>query len=347
MKKFLLILAASGVLASVPVSAQTPSSVQQYQDVQRQQEQMRKMKEEKEMSPEQAPELYPGENADVGPQFLLKAMPRRQWVEASVDSQYYYTSNAFLTKETTPGSNTDTGVLVSTVQVAFAPTPFEVPGGQLAPRLGFRHQWYNYGMDQTSAQDLPSGLNSLDFDAQTLFVDATYRFAQLWSASIGLDATRLLGHEPPMVDYQEFYKELVPHIGIERVFPINDNVAVSLGYNNYTHVTSVDPFPSSNANNRMEHSFLLTYTQQIIPNLIAQPYYRFTYSDYEHFTNNNIRTDMLHTLGLSVAYYFNNWASVRTFMSYDNNDSEGNATSDAFDYENINAGGGVNLTLRY
>ena len=347
MNKCLSILLGLGVLSVAPVFAQTPA-IQQYQDVQRQQEQQKKMKEGQDNKvPQQAPELYPGENTDVGPQLLLRAMPRRQWVEASADSQYYYTSNVFLTKETRPGGNTDTGVLVSTIQVALAPTPFDVPGGQIAPRLGFRHQWYNYGMDQTSQQDLPNGLNSLDFDAETLFVDATYRYGQLWTATLGLDATRLLGHEPPLADYQEFYKELVPHFGVERLFPINDNVGLSVGYNNYTHVTSVDPTPSSNVNNRMEHSFILTYTQQIIPNLVAQPYYRYTFTDYSNFETYLKRSDMLHSVGMSLAYYFNNWASIRGFVSYDTNNSHGNPSSSSFNYENINTGGGVNLTFKY
>jgi len=343
------VMAGLGWLGLASLQAQTPPAVQQYQSIQRQQEQLDKLNGNQTGAvPDKAPELYPGENADVGPQMLLRAQPRRQWVEASFDSQYYYTSNTFLVKETSPGSNTDTGVLVSTAQVALVPTPYAIPGGELSPRLGFRYQWYNYGLDQTSNQDIPiGGLNSLDFDSATLFAEVAYRFQQFWNFNVGVDGTQLMSHEQTRTtsDYHVFYKELVPRLGIERTYAINDNVGLSLAYNFYYHITQTDPVPYGNMNDRYDNSLTLTYTQQIIPRLVAQPYYRYTFTDYSGPTVK--RSDMLHTVGMTMAYYFNNWASVRTFVSYDTNNSHGNPTSSAFNYENINTGGGVNLTFKY
>src|ERR1700722_7930543 len=81
-----------------------------------------------------APELYPGEADDVGPQSVLSLKPRRTLFEGSADSQYYYTDNAFLDHSTRVTS----GMLVSTVQFALAPTPYQLGEGQYAPRIGFR-----------------------------------------------------------------------------------------------------------------------------------------------------------------------------------------------------------------
>jgi hypothetical protein len=81
------------------------------------------------------PSLYKDEADDVGPQFVLKvAKPRKQWLEASADLQFGYTSNMNLTEEAT----TETSLLVSTAQIAVAPEPFTVAGGQLALRAGYR-----------------------------------------------------------------------------------------------------------------------------------------------------------------------------------------------------------------
>src|SRR4051812_1274268 len=46
-----------------------------------------------------APELYLGESADVGPQFLVIEKHRKTFFEAGVDTQLLYTSNVLLTEK--------------------------------------------------------------------------------------------------------------------------------------------------------------------------------------------------------------------------------------------------------
>jgi hypothetical protein len=297
-------------------------------------------------SEEKVPEIVPGETADIGPQLLLRAQPRRQWVQASVDSQYYYTSNAFLTEEVDNNDNTDTGLWVNTAEFAIAPSPFDVPYGQLYPRLGFRYQWYNYGMDQNDDQDLPGiGLNALDFDVQTVFTDLTYRFLENWSAAIGFEWNRFLGHESPIDNYSEFYKEYVPWFGIERQFPLFDgNAAASVGYSNYTHFTNVDPLPRSWVNDRMDHNLTVSYTHVLFERLGIQPFYRFQYTDY---WGNGSRNDFLHTFGTYLSWTFNEWVSLRTFASYDIKESHDADEALTIDYHKLDTGGGLNLTFRY
>src|SRR5262249_37013186 len=89
-----------------------------------------------------APELYPEESSHVGPQTVLKMKPRRTLFEAMADVQYFYTDNMFLTEKQKHGAD----VLVSTAQFALAPSPYDFAGGALAPRVGYQHQWFDYGL---------------------------------------------------------------------------------------------------------------------------------------------------------------------------------------------------------
>src|ERR1700675_3476668 len=48
-----------------------------------------------------APELYPGENADVGPQRILRLNPRPNYFDAFLDSQVYYSDNPTYAQQST------------------------------------------------------------------------------------------------------------------------------------------------------------------------------------------------------------------------------------------------------
>src|SRR5208283_2540044 len=45
-----------------------------------------------------APEIYPGENTDIGPQHVMRIIPHRTYWEVRADSEYLYTDNAQLTE---------------------------------------------------------------------------------------------------------------------------------------------------------------------------------------------------------------------------------------------------------
>jgi hypothetical protein len=315
------------------------TAIQQSESVRRQQDLQTAQQKTTQGNEEKAPELYPGENADVGPQFLLRVKQRREWVEGSVDSQYFYTSNVFLSENPTYNSTVDTGVWVNTAQVAFAPTPFDWNDGKLAPRVGFRHQWYNYGLDKND-----NNLNNIDFDLQTIFAEVRYQFAENWVASFGTDFTRLLQHETPVSDYAEIYKEIVPRGSVERFFPLNDTMFFNVAYDTAYHITETDPFPSSYSNNRWDHNITGSFGWEIMPNLWTQPYYRFQLTDY---WGNGSRYDFLYTFGLGFSFNLAKWASLRTFVAYDIKESHDNPESNTVDYKNLNAGLGLNLLLRF
>src|SRR4051794_17690526 len=95
MKKLLLVASVSAFLSPVFVTslraqAALPPSrkVEATGRFQGQQERMLNLKLD-----ESAPELYPGENEDVGSQRILRLKPRRTNWEAVVDSQYIWSDN--------------------------------------------------------------------------------------------------------------------------------------------------------------------------------------------------------------------------------------------------------------
>ncbi len=306
---------------------QSPPAIQEF-------DQNRRFQEQQQLLPlkpgEMAPELYPGENEDVGPQRILQVKPRRKYVEAGADSQYFYTSNVLLTKD-----GTDSALFVNTVHLALAPDAYEVKGGYLSPRVGFRNQWYNYGLDGHR-----NNWDAFDFDGQTLFGEVPYRFLDNWIGLVSMDATRLLDQH----SYSEFYKELAPGWGIQRLFPINDHQMISLSYRGYYHLSTVaGPMPS-NANDRYDHMFGVSYGLEILPRLFLQPYYRFQLTQYTEHLGPLSGRDIIHSVGATLSYWFNSWSGVRTFINYEHKKSNDPVTSS---YEKFDAGGGVSLLVRF
>lgn len=318
------------LLAAVRMAAQPiPAAIQQQEQIRRFEEQKRPLLTlEKE---ETAPELYPGENEDVGPQRILSVKPRRKQIEAAVDSQYFYSSNILLAEDATGGA-----LFINTAHLAWAPDPFETRQGFLAPRVGFRHQWYNYGLDGQDNQ-----FEEFDFAAQTLFAENVYRFSEHWQAILSLDATRLLDQ----AHYHEFYKELVPGWGLQRLFPLTDRQLIALGYRGYYHFTEVDPPSASTANDRHDHILSVVYSLELMPRLYLQPYYRFQYTGYTGDLRGGSRNDFLQSVGMTLSYWFNQWAGIRTFVSYEHKESDDNPATP--DYRKLDAGGGLSLVLRF
>ena len=293
----------------------------------------------------EAPELYPGENTDVGLQRILRLKPRKTYFEALADSQYFYTDNAFLSDQ----NKNITALFVNTIQAAFAPEPYRMAKGQFAPQLGYRSQWFNYDLDGHD-----DGLNFLDFNAQTVFLAGHYQLG-LWQFSAGFDFTRLLDQSR----YEEAYREYVPNFAIQRFFPVDDKLTIVIGGQFNYHFSEVNPLAqiqtnlvsktNTRVNDRYDFSAGISLSYEVIPQLVLQPFYRMQYTHYSGFSDNPLvarssRVDFVHTVGASVAYYFNKNVSARVFASYERKDSDYSAT---YDYHKLDAGGGLSFDFRF
>ncbi len=332
-----LALAVNAVHAQIPAASQQVDSLEQRRQLASVSSLL--------IVPNPVPEFYEGETSDVGPQSVLKLKPRRTYIEASADEQFFFSDNVFLGDQRKQGAD----VLVSTVSAALAPTPFEFAGGQLSPRLGYQHQWFNYGLLASGTVHVyPSfkyvPLDTFDFNVSTIFSDVAWR-CQNWTFTLGGDYRRLLDSG----SYNEFYHELVPRWAVQRDFQLCESVAVAVRYEgDYRFTQSAPPaalHPSSPKftaafNDRTDQSLAVIGSWRICRHAVLQPFYRFQFS---HFTQIQ-RDDFLNSFGLALIFPLTAQISVRTFVSYDL------ATTDGFyvqDYQKLDAGGGVNLTIRF
>jgi len=287
-----------------------------------------------------APELYPGELTDVGPQAILRPKPRRTYFEALADSQFFYTDNLLLQEENGSGL-TDTSVWVNTAQVALAPSAFNLGPGKFAPRLGYRHQWFNYGLgdEDKRAGGLP--VSFFDFDVQTVFTDGRYRLGENWILTASVEWNRLLSHNPSYTSYTQFYQEFVPQLTVQRLFPLSETRVFSLAYQGNYRFSDTRLGPAEDVNDRTDQIFFAAYTHTFNPHWVAQPYYRFQYTRY---TAANDRNDALNTFGFSLYYFFNEKCSARLFVNYDLKESDDPIIAD---YRKLDAGLGLNLNFRF
>ncbi|MDB6018306.1 MAG: hypothetical protein JWR19_2795 [Pedosphaera sp.] len=310
--------------------AQTPGALEQVDAVQ-QRHALEASTQFQHQSGDTAPEIFPGESQDVGPQSVLKIKPRRQWVDATADSQYFYSDNAFLAHDNPQRS----GLLASTVQIALAPTPYQLGSGLSAPRLGFRQQWFNFFEYQSHS---PS-FDTADFNVQTIFIDERWQHEQ-WFIGAGLDYTRLLTAST----YDQFYSEFVPRWEAQRIVPLCPQSALAFSYEGFYHFTDASGSlflqPQNSFDDRLDQVIQVSLNFNPCSHVVVQPYYRFKYT---HFTSNVDRNDDLHSVGLGLYCFFNQRLSARAFVNYDRR----NSTDTLAEYRQFNAGGGLNFTLRF
>jgi hypothetical protein len=275
-----------------------------------------------------APELYRGENMDVGPQRILRLNQRHHYFNVLLDSQVFYTDNANFVQDPAMIGST---VFVNTLQAAFIPPELKLGDGRIATSIGFASQWYNYENNRMSG---------FDFDAQTFFAAGKYTVGK-WQFGVSANYTRLVNQS----DYNETYNEVLPALTLQRVFPLRDDMLIALGNQVDYHFSDVPTtFGSrSDINDRFDDIASVTFSWQITPRFIFQPYYRFQYSHYEYDTiGTSDRNDYLQTVGVVLVYSFNQTASVRAFFSYNRKQSNDPITPQYLEF-----GGGLGASLNF
>ena len=328
--RILFSLSAVTLLAAT-ASAQTPGAIENVDALQHQ----RSLAQSATGGDESAPELYAGESGDVGPQSVLRVKPRRSWFEAMVDAQFFYTDNMFLSQN----NAIDTGVLVSTAQVAVAPTAYELPcGSLLAPRVGYRHQWFDFGLDGKTLPSSTTKLSDFDFNVETIFSDVTVTHGK-WSALLGFDYQRLLTTS----GYSEFYHERVLRWGVSREIPVCDRSTLVVGYEGDFRGTDSRSIVDPDFNDRMNQGVFATYNIAPCEHAVIQPYYRFKFTHFTHFPGGP-RNDYLNSFGVAVYWVVCKHANVRAFVGYDIKNSDSPFVSE---YSRLDAGGGVNVSIRF
>jgi hypothetical protein len=340
MKKLILILCSSAVACSV--TAQNNPAVNQSTTVQQQRQTDQAL--HALVQGDTVPSLYAEEDTDVGPQSVLRKK-KPTWFRVSADAQLFYTDN--MNFQDRSQDKWDAGVAVTSLEAALTTPSCITRCASYRGEVGYRHQFFNYiGGD---------GREDFDFDSSTAFADMVAQ-TKHYQFRAGFDYTRLLGFEPLRKDdYFDFYTEYVPRWSVQRNFRVCDRSLVSLAYLGSYHFTDeeapvifsntpIDPvlvdraFPSDRSE-RWEHTLLAAYSVALPRHFVAQPYYRFQYTEFV----NGDECLRLHTVGLGVGWIPCESFAVRGFVGYNWQDS----SSGAGEYAKLDAGGGINVTLRF
>ena len=162
------------------------------------------------------PSLYSEEDADVGPQLILRQR-RHKWFRVSVDEQVLYTDNMFFRRD----SDIDAGLSVATGEAAVTTPNWITSLASYRAEVGYRHQFFNYfGKDQPIVAFTPLRRDDFDFQSSTAFGDVLAQ-TKHYQFRVGLDYTRLIGERPfGGDDCREFYSEFVPRWSIQRNFRV-------------------------------------------------------------------------------------------------------------------------------
>jgi len=225
------------------------------------------------------------------------------------------------------------------VELALAPTAYPLGGGQFAPRIGYRHQWFDYGLWCATIDNTNFKLREFDFNAQTAFADARWS-RDNWILEAGFDYQSLMTAE----SYEQFYQEYVPRWGLQRLFPLCESSVLAVGYAGDYRFTDEDVpfFIPSDLNDRTDHSLFVNFTTAVCKHAVVQPYYRFKYT---HFTDDLVdRDDYLHSFGIAVHCFLTRNISVRAFVNYEILESSNQFVPE---YNKLDAGGGVNFNIRF
>lgn len=292
-----------------------------------------------------APETYQGENSDIGEQHILRLLPRSTLFMASVDSQYLYTDNALLTQHPYVSSTE----FVNTLVAAFAPTPYRLGPGRLAPEAGYTGQWYDYGLGGNSKLAGGTPISSIDFNVQSLFGGAKYYLPNNWIAFGQVNYNWFFEQNSTATtpSGQMFYRELVPYTGIEKLIQVGDDAVLGITASADWHQSwQINSVPAHDLQNRADGILSVSFAYQVVPKLVVDPYYNFQYSYYPKDSSGNpVRHDFLNTFGISAAWFFTPNLSLRAFI----NESAMEVESDNFapQYHDWNAGVDLAYAIRF
>jgi hypothetical protein len=342
-------------LAALAANAQNNPAVSQTDAVRQQRQVENTFRDLK--AGDDVPSLYSEEDADLGPQSVLRKRKHR-WFRVSADEQVYYTDNMFFVRD----GDIDAGVSVATLEAALQTPPCLTRFASYRAEVGYRHQFFNYFGDDEPVARLSFfrllDRNDFDFGASTAFAEIQAQTAH-YQFRFGFDYMRLIGDERirggGTDEDAEFYREFVPRWSVQRNFRICDRSQVSIAYLGSYHFTKEPELFVSipgggfarvgldDRSERWEHAAVAAYSMALPADLVVQPYYRFQYTDFTSLPFSAENSECLQTVGVGLGWYPCANFSARVFANYNWNESDVARR----DYEQSNAGGGVNVTLRF
>jgi hypothetical protein len=302
------------------------------------------------------PETYPGENADLGPQVLLKqkAPQRKPLFEFSSDTMFSWTSNALGTPHRRGNERQDTGTTAETLSLTIAPEPLSLGSGKLALRAGYRHLLYVYDVSDGS-----SPLNLQNFEMSSVFLGANFNFKENWNAGLGLDYNRLLFSKRPWnllhrpidpSNWSEGYTELKPNWSLSRNIGLSEKLNLSVSYSGAYHFSNTDSIVGdvedfTGTADNWENGASVSLIWSPVEKLLLIPSYRFTHYLYTRAQRlGGRRQDRTMSPNITAMYALSQRLSFRVSFGGDFRHSSQAENSGVRKYD---TGVGASLTLKF
>jgi outer membrane receptor protein involved in Fe transport len=302
------------------------------------------------------PETYPGENADLGPQMLLKQNKpqRKPLFEFSTDTMFTWSSNALGAPKSQGNARQDTGAVAETLALQVSPEPFAIAGGKLSLSGGYRHLFYIYDVSDRSA-----GLNKFNFELSSLFLAANFSFKENWNASLGLDYNRILFQkrewdlaQRPLdpSNWTEGYVEYKPTWSLSRNIALADKLSLSVSYSGAYHFSRTDPTIGDvedfrKIGDNLENGVSMSLLWGPVEKLLLIPSFRFTHYNYTQSQRlGGHRQDRTMSPNLSALYSLTERVSLRFSISGEFRHSSAPENSGV---RKLDAGGGVSCSVKF
>lgn len=252
------------------------------------------------------------ETSDVGGQWILKERPERNLFGLSAGAAGYYTNNVALTRR---------GELPEYFMIADAGGSARVP---IAPwiqgEFDVRFSIFRY-------QEYPQ----LDFNSIDVGTGLTAQLASLWNISpfLRYNFTALFSDETG----DTFFKNHLVTVGAQKVFP--------LAPAHYLYAGGAAAFGFSDPADarRNEYSLFAGYHLEVTRALGLDLNYRLAWLQYVE----NDRADLNQSVSLGLRYRVADWLSTSASVAYTRSVSD----DSAFDYQAINTGAGLSLSIQF
>ncbi len=252
-------------------------------------------------------------DTDLGEQAILKRVESYQPFTLETGVPIYYTSNVALVDR---GRVSDT-IIAPVIGLTYAPKFQKTLYGEFT----LRQQFFYY-------QDFTS-FNFASFDA---IAGLAYYVPKLNNLALraNIDFNRLTGTD----NFDDFFSNVSLNLNAEMPFRIGRAQQVSLGAN-----ANISLYATPSPPQRNEFAIYVGYTVNVSRNfylsasgnLVVRPY------------DAGGRTDVSEILAFSANYRIRDWLTVSAITSFVANQSN----RSAFDYEVVNAGGGITFTWRF
>ncbi|MEO8439053.1 MAG: hypothetical protein ABI540_02415 [Spartobacteria bacterium] len=253
-------------------------------------------------------------DSDLGEQAILKRVEKYEPFTLETGVPIYYTSNVALVDSGKVGA----AITAPVIGLTYAPRLQRTLYGEFT----VRQQFFYYSND----------LSSFNFASFDVLGGLVYYVPKLHNLVLraNLDFNRLTGTD----DFDAFFSNLGLALGAEVPIPLGRAQQISLGA--YANVSLyADPQPPRRNDFGLYAGYAVNLSRSFSLNasttFVVRPY------------DSGGRTDVSEILALSANYRIRDWLTVSAISTFVANQSN----QSVFDYQVINAGGGVTLSWKF